>query len=163
MVEAVPVLLWLLVAALVVIGLAGVIVPALPGVPILFAGLWLAAWIDGYQSVGSWTLGILGVLTVFAVVVDLLASVFGAKRVGASPEAIWGALIGSVVGLMFGLLGLLLGPFIGAVGGELMARGGPARAAEVGVATWIGLVVGTLVKLAVSLAMLFIFVFAWFW
>ena len=110
MVEAVPVLLWLLVAALVVIGLAGVIVPALPGVPILFAGLWLAAWIDGYLSVGSWTLGILGVLTVFAVVVDFLASVFGAKRVGASPEAIWGALIGSVVGLMFGLLGLLLGP-----------------------------------------------------
>lgn len=163
MVEAVPVLLWLLVAALVVIGLAGVIVPALPGVPILFAGLWLAAWIDGYLSVGSWTLGILGVLTVFAVVVDFLASVFGAKRVGASPEAIWGALIGSVVGLMFGLLGLLLGPFIGAVGGELMARGGPGRAAEVGVATWIGLVVGTLVKLAVSLAMLFIFVFAWFW
>ena len=123
MVEAVPVLLWLLVAALVVIGLAGVIVPALPGVPILFAGLWLAAWIDGYLSVGSWTLGILGVLTVFAVVVDFLASVFGAKRVGASPEAIWGALIGSVVGLLFGLLGLCLVLVSRAANARVSSRG----------------------------------------
>jgi uncharacterized protein len=163
MVEVTTVLLWMLVAVLVVVGLAGVILPALPGVPILFAGLWLAAWIGDYLQVGSWTLIVLGVLTVFAVVVDFLASVFGAKRVGASPEAIWGALIGSIIGLFFGLLGLLVGPFIGAVGGELMARGGPARATEVGLATWVGLIVGTLVKLAVSLTMLFIFIFAWFW
>lgn len=163
MVEVTTVLLWMLVAVLVVVGLAGVILPALPGVPILFAGLWLAAWIGDYLQVGSWTLIVLGVLTVFAVVVDFLASVFGAKRVGASPEAIWGALIGSIIGLFFGLLGLLLGPFIGAVGGELMARGGPARATEVGLATWVGLIVGTLVKLAVSLTMLFIFIFSWFW
>lgn len=161
MVEATTVLLWMLVVALVLIGLAGVILPALPGVPILFAGLWLGAWMDDYLRVGSWTLILLGVMTVFAVVIDFLASVLGAKRVGASPEAIWGALIGSVVGLVFGLLGLIVGPFIGAVGGELLARGGPARAAEVGLATWVGLIVGTLVKLAVSLAMLFIFIFAW--
>ncbi|WP_029890463.1 DUF456 domain-containing protein [Polycyclovorans algicola] len=159
----VEILLWLLVAVLVLVGLAGVILPVLPGVPILFAGLWLAALVDDYLRVGSWTLILLGVMTVFAVAVDFLASVFGAQRVGASPEAIWGALIGSVIGIFFGLPGLLLGPFIGAVGGELIARGGPARATEVGLATWVGLIVGTLVKLAVSLAMLFIFIFAWFW
>jgi hypothetical protein len=160
--EATTVLLWLLAIALVIIGLAGAVLPALPGVPLVFAGLWLAAWIDDYARVGALTLVILGVLTVLAFAVDLLATALGAKRVGASRQAIAGAAIGTVVGIFFGLPGLLLGPFIGAVLGELSARGDLDQAAKAGVATWLGLLFGTLAKLALCLAMVGIFAASYF-
>ncbi|HEY0975166.1 MAG TPA: DUF456 family protein [Solimonas sp.] len=155
------VLLWISVVALVAVGLAGAVLPVLPGVPLVFAGLWLGAWIDGYTRVGGFTIGVLAALTVLALVLDIVASALGAKRVGASPQAVTGAVLGSIVGLFFGLPGLVLGPFVGAVVGELTARSGAERAATVGVATWIGLLLGALAKLAISLAMLGIFVFAY--
>lgn len=161
MFEVTDLLLWLLALALVLGGCVGVIVPALPGVPMVFLGLWLAAWINDYARVGNWTLALLGSLTVLAVVTDLVASALGARRVGASTQAIWGAVLGSLVGLFFGLAGLLLGPFIGAVAGELAARGGLDQATRVGVATWLGLLLGTLLKLAITLTMLGVFAFAW--
>lgn len=160
--ELAPVLLWLLALALVAVGLAGTVLPALPGVPMIFIGLWLAAWIDDYQRVGGITLGVLGTFTVLAILADLFASVIGAQRVRASSQSIWGALIGSVVGLFFGLPGLILGPFVGAVIGELAARGGLARATEVGIATWVGLLIGTILKLAIAVTMVAVFAFAWF-
>lgn len=156
------VLLWLAVVALVAIGLAGAVLPALPGVPLVFAGLWLGAWIDDYSRVGVPTLVVLGVLVVLAVLVDFVASALGAQRVGASRQAIWGSVLGSMVGLFFGLPGIILGPFIGAVVGELSARSGVSQAANVGLATWLGLLFGTIAKLALSLAMLGIFLFAYF-
>jgi len=155
-------LLWLLAAALVLVGLAGAVLPALPGVPLVFGGLWLAAWIDDYARVGGWTLGVLGVLTVLAFVVDFAATALGARKVGASKHAIAGAALGTFVGIFFGLPGLLLGPFAGAVAGELAARGSITHAANVGIATWMGLLFGTLAKLALSLAMVGIFVGAYF-
>ena len=156
-------LLWLCVAALVLIGLAGAVLPAVPGVPLVFGGLWLAAWIDDYAKVSGWTVGVLGVLTLVAMAVDLIATALGAKKVGASRQAIAGAMIGTVAGVFFGgLVGVLIGPFVGAVAGELMARGNLARAADVGVATWMGLLFGTLAKLALSLAMVGVFVAAYF-
>jgi uncharacterized protein YqgC (DUF456 family) len=155
-------LLWLAVALLVVVGMAGAVLPALPGVPLVFAGLWLAAWIDDYTLVSGWTVGVLGVLSLLAMAVDLVATALGAKKVGASRQAIAGAAIGTFVGVFFGLMGLLLGPFIGAVAGELVARGRLDQAMDVGVATWMGLLFGTLAKLALSLAMVGIFAAAYF-
>jgi hypothetical protein len=160
--ELTTVLLWLLVVALVLAGLAGAVLPALPGVPLVLAGLWLAAWIDSYANVSGWTIGVLGVLTLMAMAVDLLAAALGAKKVGASRQAVAGAALGTLVGVFFGLPGLLLGPFIGAVAGELLARGRMGQAMDVGVSTWIGLLFGTLAKLALSLAMVGVFVFAYF-
>ena len=156
------ILLWLFVASLVLAGLAGAVMPAIPGVPLVFAGLWLGAWIDGYAQVSGWTVGVLGVLTVLAMAVDLLATALGAKRVGASRKAILGAAIGTFVGVFFGLPGLLLGPFIGAVAGEAIARGNFDQATSVGLATWMGLLFGTLAKLALSLTMVGVFVAAYF-
>jgi uncharacterized protein len=160
--EPTTVLLWLAAAALVLIGLAGAVLPALPGVPLVFAGLWLAAWIDGYVRVSGLTVAVLGALTVLALVMDFLATMLGARRVGASRQAIAGAAIGTFVGMFFGLPGLLLGPFAGAVLGELAARNNLDQAARVGVGTWIGLLFGTLAKLALSIAMLAIFITAYF-
>lgn len=144
------------------VGAAGIILPALPGVPLMFAGMVLAASIDDFQRIGWITLTLLGLLTVIAFVVDFVASALGAKRVGASARAVWGAMIGTVVGLFFGIPGLILGPFVGAVIGEISVHGKLHTAGRVGIATWMGLVFGTLFKLAIAFSMVGIFLFA-FW
>ncbi len=151
---------YVLAAVLIVIGFAGTILPILPGVPVVFGGMWLAAWADGYAHVGKFTLIVLGVLTALALVLDFVASMFGANRVGASRHAVVGALLGTVVGLAFGLPGLLLGPFVGALLGELVAGGGLRKATGVGIGAWLGFVVGTAAKLGICFAMLGIFALA---
>ncbi|MGH7965643.1 MAG: DUF456 domain-containing protein, partial [Candidatus Binatia bacterium] len=112
-------LLWLLAIVLIVIGIAGLVLPAVPGALLLFAGLWLAAWADNFAYVGWGTLVVLGVLAVLTYIVDFAAAAFGAQRFGASKRAVLGAVLGALVGLFFGLPGVLLGPFVGAVIGEL--------------------------------------------
>lgn len=154
--------LWVLAMALIAIGIAGTVLPLLPGVPLVFLGLWLGAWIDGYTLVSGFTVALLGVLTVLAMALDFVAGSLGAKRVGASRQAVTGALLGSIVGVFFGLPGLLIGPFAGAVIGELSAQRSLEQATVVGVAAWMGLLFGVIAKLALSLTMLGVFVFAYF-
>lgn len=142
-------------------GLAGAAVPILPGIPLIFGGIWLAAAVDHYQRVSlSWLIGI-GIIAAVGVVLDLTAAALGAKRVGASAQAISGALIGTLVGLFLGIPGLIFGPFLGALMGELSAGGGLLRSTHVGVAAWIGLIFGTLIKLAASIMMVVLFAAAW--
>jgi uncharacterized protein YqgC (DUF456 family) len=154
--------LWTLAILLMIVGALGIVLPALPGVPLLFAGMVVAAAIDDFQRVGWLPLVVLGFLTLLAVLVEFAASALGAQRVGASARAVFGALVGTVAGLFFGIPGLVFGPFIGAVVGELSVHGRIDQAGRVGVATWIGLVFGTLAKIAIAFAMIGIFVLAWF-
>jgi len=154
-------LLWYVLAALlIVLGFVGTLLPALPGVPLVFLGMLLAAWADHFAHVGAFTLGVLGVLTALALIVDFAAGVLGAKRVGASRYAVIGAAIGTLVGIFFGLVGLLLGPFVGAVLGELGAGGSLRKATDVGVGAWLGFLVGTVFKIGIGFAMLGIFALA---
>ncbi|HLQ86443.1 MAG TPA: DUF456 domain-containing protein [Salinisphaeraceae bacterium] len=144
-------------------GLAGSILPLLPGIPMIFGGLWLAAWLNGFQHVGLWTLSLIALLGLAALVLDFVAGALGAQRVGASKAAIWGALIGTIIGLFFGLLGLLLGPFIGALLGELSSGNSVLRSTHISFATWIGMLLGALAKLVLSLMMIGIFLLAQIW
>ena len=154
--------MWVLAALLVFAGLAGTVLPALPGVPLVFAGLLLAAWADGFVRVGPLMLTLLGVLTALSFAIDFAAAALGAKRVGATKYAIIGAALGTLTGIFFGLPGLLIGPFAGAVTGELLSHGRLPQAARAGMATWVGLLFGTLVKIALVCTMIGIFVAAWF-
>jgi uncharacterized protein YqgC (DUF456 family) len=156
-----PGLLLVLGAILVVVGFAGTLLPALPGIPIVFLGLLLAAWADGFHKVGYFTLFLLFLLMVAAMVADFLASSLGAKKMGASWQAIAGASAGTLVGFFLGLPGLLLGPFAGAVLGEWYARRDLRRAGKIGLAAWLGLLVGIAAKLAVAFVMVGLFVFAY--
>lgn len=145
---------YLLAAVLMVAGLAGAVLPALPGIPMIFGGIWLASAVDHYRHLGvGWLVGI-ALLGTLGIAADFAAAAFGAKRVGASGSALWGATLGTLTGMFMGLPGLILGPFIGALLGELAAGNGVLRSAHVGVGTWIGLLFGTLVKLVVSLTMI---------
>ena len=149
--------LYVLAALLILGGLAGSVLPMLPGIPMVFGGIWLAAAVDGYRHLGLWWLLIIGAIGTIGVIVDLVAGTLGAKRVGASPRALWGATIGTLVGIFFGVPGLLLGPFIGAILGELASGTSVLRSAHVGVGTWRGLLFGTLLKLVLSLLMIGLF------
>lgn len=151
---------FVLAGILILAGLAGAVVPILPGVPLVFGGMLLAAWADHFQHIGTFTLIVLGVLAALALLVDFVAGVLGAKRVGASPRALWGASIGMLVGFFFGLPGLLLGPFVGAVAGELSGGRELNQATRAGIGTWIGLLFGTLAKLALCFTMLGVFALA---
>ena len=159
-------LYYLLAIVLVLVGIAGTILPALPGLPLVFAGMLLAAWAGDFQQVGMPMLVVLGLLTLFSLAVDFWATALGAKRVGASRLAIIGAMLGTFGGLFFGPLGLLLGPFAGAIGGELIHRRSLhkqdlGQAAKIGVGTWFGILFGTVLKLALAFTMLGLFAFAW--
>lgn len=153
--------IYVLAGLLMIAGLAGAILPALPGIPLLFAGIWLAAGVDHYQHAGTGWLIAIGVAGLLGMAMDFIAGTLGAKRAGASSRALWGAAIGTVIGLFFGLAGLLLGPFLGALAGELSAGNSVLRSTHVGVSAWFGMLLGTLVKLVLSFVMLGMFGFAW--
>jgi uncharacterized protein YqgC (DUF456 family) len=155
-------LYYVLAAILVVVGIIGTILPALPGLPLVFGGMLLAAWAGGFEQIGVATLVVLGALTLLSIVVDFWATALGAKRVGASRKAVIGAIVGTFAGLFFGPIGLFAGPFAGALAGELLHGRGVGQAARVGFGTWLGIVFGIVLKLALAFAMLGLFAFAWF-
>jgi uncharacterized protein len=157
-------LLWLLVVVLIAAGLAGTVLPALPGTALVLAGIVVGAWIDDFSRVGATTLAVVTVLAVLAWVLDYVAGLLGAQRAGASRAALVGAALGTVVGLFMGLVGVLFMPLVGAAAGEYLARRADAdahgQALRVGVATWLGIMAGLLAKVVIAFMMLGIFVVA---
>lgn len=153
---------YVLAGLLILVGIAGTVLPALPGLPLVFAGMLLAAWAGNFQEVGWIPLLILGLLTLLSLGIDFLATSLGAKRVGASKLAVAGAVLGTFAGLFFGPVGLFAGPFVGALGGELMHGREVRKATKVGFGTWLGIVFGIVLKLGLAFAMVGLFAFAWF-
>lgn len=153
-------------AILVIIGILGIFLPVLPGLPMVFAGLLLSAWVDGFNNVHWGWMVFFGLVTAFSLLLDFWAGAVGAKKLGASRLATWCALLGTLVGLFFGLPGVLAGPFIGAAVGELISRRSVKThdlgiATKVGIGTWLGMVAGTVMKLALAFAMVGIFILLW--
>ena len=156
------VVLWILGVALVGVGLAGIVFPALPGTVLIFVGLLLCAWADGFTRVGIGMMVLIGVIGAASYFVDFVAAAVGARHVGASKPAVVGAALGTLLGLPFGLPGVIFGPLAGAIAGELLAHRDVARAGHVGMAAWIGFLIGTAVKIALALSMIAIFLSAMF-
>ena len=121
----------------------------------------LAAWIDGFSRVGPITIIVLTLATALVYLIDFAAGTFGARHLGASRRAVWGAAIGTMVGLFFGLPGILLGPFLGAVAGEYTVHRRLAQAGRAGAGTWLGLALGAAAKVALVFGMLAIFTLAY--
>lgn len=153
-------LLWVAAVAMILVGVAGTVLPALPGTVLVFGGIALAAWIDDFQRISAWTVGIAGVLTAIAFATDYVAALLGAKKAGASRLAIVGAAIGTVAGVFTGFVGLLFMPLAGAAIGEYLAQRDLGRAGRVGLATWLGLLLGTAVKVAIAFTLVGMFVAA---
>jgi uncharacterized protein YqgC (DUF456 family) len=153
----------LIAALLVIAGLVGTVLPVLPGVLLVFGGLFLSAWADDFSRVGYVALGVIGALGLLSFAADFFASVLGAKRAGASPLALFGAAVGGFAGVFLGIPGILLGPFLGAALGEYLARGELRQAGKVGFGTWFGLLVAAIAKVVIAVAMVTTFAVAYFW
>ena len=157
------VVLWVVAVVFVIVGILGLVLPALPGAPLVFAGLFAAAAADDFEYLGAWALLALATMAGLTYAVDFVAGALGAKRFGASRRAVIGAAVGAlvgavgvVVGLVAGLPGLVLGPFVGALVGELSVHGDLRQAGWAGLGTTIAL--GASVKLGLALSMLGVFV-----
>lgn len=153
-------LLWVASTGLILLGLAGIVLPALPGTLLVLAGIVLGAWIDDFTRVGWLAVSAVAVLAVLAWLMDYLAALLGAQRAGASRQALVGAALGTVAGIFMGLVGVLFMPLVGAAIGEFMARRNHGQALRVGIATWLGLLAGMLAKFVLAFMMLGIFVVA---
>jgi uncharacterized protein YqgC (DUF456 family) len=151
---------WALSAALIVIGMAGIVLPALPGTVLVLAGIVLGAWIDGFTRVGWITVSVVAVLAVLAWVLDYAAALLGARRAGASRQAVIGAALGTVAGLFMGLVGVFFMPLVGAAIGEYVAQKDHGRAVKVGVATWLGTMAGMIAKVVLAFMMVGIYLAA---
>ncbi len=154
-------ILYILSGILILIGMLGTVLPVVPGIPLAFVGMLLAAWAGGFEKISILTIVVLGLLTAASVAVDFFASLIGAKRAGASKMAMLGGALGGLIGFfILNIVGLIIGPFIGVVAVE-MFRGKSAReAGKIGFGTWIGMAVGMALKVGLAFAMLGIFLFA---
>lgn len=153
-------LLWVIAVVIMAVGVAGTVLPAIPGATLVFGGIALAAWADGFTRVPVWVVVVAGLLAALTWVIDFVAAAAGAKRMGASPWAVVGAAAGTVAGIFTGFVGLIFLPLAGAALGEFAAKRDLVRAGKVGVATWLGLLIGTAAKVAIVFAMLGLFAIA---
>ncbi|MFN9212638.1 MAG: DUF456 domain-containing protein [Betaproteobacteria bacterium] len=147
------ILLWVLAVAMMLVGVAGTVLPALPGVLLVLAGIVLAAWIDQFQKIGPVALGLCTLMALAGVALDYVASTVAAQRAGASKYGLIGAALGTVAGLV----GVFVLPLVGAAIGEFIAHRDALRAGRVGIATWLGLLAGTVAKLAIVFSMIGVF------
>lgn len=151
------VLLWVVGGILTAVGLSGMLLPIVPGAPVLFLGLLLGAWAENFHYVGFWTLLILALMTVLTYVVEFAASALGVKKYGGSNRAMVGAALGGIIGMFMGIPGILFGPFIGAVIGELSLQRNLDEASRAGFGTVVGLAIGLAGKFAIGIAMIGLF------
>jgi uncharacterized protein len=151
------VVLWAVAVILVGVGIVGIVLPALPGTILIFAGLLVGAWADDFMRVGPLMLVLIAIIGIATYGVDFVASALGAKHLGASKRAMAGAALGTVLGLFFGLPGIIVGPFLGAIAGELTVHRDWKRVGKAGLAAWIGFVIGTAVKVALAFLMIGLF------
>lgn len=139
---------------LILVGVAGTIVPALPGIPMIFAGAWLIGYMEDYQYFGWGTLIALGVLTIISLIIDWVSQTMGAQKAGATKLGLSGAFLGTIIGIPFGLVGIFLFPVLGAFIGEMIGHRDMRKAGKVSWATWIGMIAGIAAKLAIAFIMI---------
>lgn len=143
-------------------GLAGTVVPMLPGAPLIFAGALLHAYATDFETIGLGRLALLAVLAAAASGLEYVAGALGAQRFGGTRAAVIGALIGTVVGLAWPPFGLLICPIAGAIAGQIASTRHVAGSVRTGVGTALGLLTGVLMHLALAVVMVALFAW-WVW
>ena len=147
-------ILWIIGTILTVTGLSGLLLPIVPGAPLLFLGLLFGAWAEDFSYIGVWTLLMLAAMAALTYVVEFAASILGVKKYGGSNRAMIGAALGGFAGLFLGIPGILIGPFAGAVIGELSLQRSLDEASRAGFGTVVGMALGVAGKLAIGIAMI---------
>ena len=151
-----------LVGLLMVAGLAGAVLPFVPGTPFILAGALIYTLATDSSPIGVGRLVILGALAVLAWGLGYAGAALGAKKYGGSRWAVAGALIGAMVGIFLGPLGLLLGSLAGAVVGELARTGNLEESARSGFGALAGVIMGAVAHFTLALVMVGLFLW-WVW
>jgi len=157
--EVSHIFLWGLAIISLVAGVIGLVAPVLPGPPLLFLAVLFASWAEDFSYAGFWTLLIIAILALIAVVLDFTAGSLGAKKFGAGRAASIGAVIGAISGIFFGIAGMIIGPFAGAFIAEFAVQKKIGPAGGAGLGAWFGLIIGTAVKMALGITMISIYIF----
>ncbi|MDZ4184257.1 MAG: DUF456 domain-containing protein [Desulfuromonadales bacterium] len=151
-------ILWVIGGILTATGFAGLLLPVVPGAPLLFLGLLFGAWAEDFQYIGLWTLLLLAGMAAMTYVVEIAASALGVRKFGGSNRAMYGAVLGGFIGLFFGVPGVILGPFVGAIIGELSLQRSLDQASRAGFGTVVGMAIGIAGKLAIGMTMIGLFI-----
>lgn len=156
-----PAIVWVVTAALFIVGLAGVVIPVLPGIGFVFAGTLVYAWATGFSTISPLTIVVFGLLALLAWLADFWGASVGAKVGGGKTYALIGTVIGAVVGAVaVGPLGLLVGAFLGAMVGAVTEGATHQQALKVAALSVVGIVGGTVVQFLLSVAMIVAFFLA---
>lgn len=148
-------LAWILVLA----GMAGSILPLIPGIPLIWIGILIVGWASGFTALSGTTVLVLGLVTLIAQSLSYISGVLGAKTFGATPMGTAGSFVGMIMGLLFlGGLGVVIGPFIGALLGELFSGRSEQKALRASFGTLIGFFGGTFVQMLVAFVLFGFFV-----
>jgi uncharacterized protein YqgC (DUF456 family) len=140
---------------IIIVGIAGCILPVIPGPPLTYVGI-LVAHFTKFADFSFNTLFLLGALAIIVQIMDYIVPVWGAKKFGGSRAGVWGSVIGLIIGIFFlplgpfGIIGILGGPFCGALVGEIITGKKSDKAFRAAFGTFIGFITGTLMKLATS-------------
>ena len=135
------------------VGMAGMVVPALPGAPLIWLGMLLYGLLTGFDNLTPWFFIFQGLLALAAMAVDYAATAWGSRRFGGSKASLWGAAAGLLVGLFFFPIGLILGPFLGAFLFELLTTQQAEQALRSGAGALLGFWGGAPLKLLLGLVM----------
>ncbi len=135
------------------VGLAGVLLPILPGIPLAWLGLLVYAAGTGFERMSLTVVIVFGVLTLLSLAIDFFAPMLGAKRYKASKLGVFGAFLGITFGIFFGIWGIILGPFIGALAGEFLAGKKTKQAFGSATGTFTGMILGSLLKIVIIMIM----------
>lgn len=154
-----PVLWWTLTVLLMLIGLAGTLLPLLPGTTLILAGAVVhkIAFPEGPHTISWWTVAVLVVLMLISHGVDFVSGAVGAKYFGATRYGAIGGVLGAIVGMFFFPVGIFLGPLVGVVLGELYGGKQLGDAGKSSWGTFLGTTAGMVLKLGLALVMV-----AWF-
>jgi uncharacterized protein len=139
------------------VGLFGSVLPGVPSTPVVLVAAIGHRLYFGDASASTMVLVILGVISLFSVTLDYLASMVGARKLGATWRGVVGAIVGAFIGLFFGPPGLILGPFIGAAAFEMLGGRNFDQASKAGAGAVLGLFVGAIGKMACCVAMMALF------
>ena len=136
---------------LVLVGIAGCVVPVLPGPPISYISLILLSWAYKWKAYSTNFLLVMGIITVAVTVLDFILPIYLPKRYGASKFGIWGSIFGMIVGMIiFPPFGLIIGTFLGAVLGELAFNKDKRASLKAALGVFIGTIAAILLKVSVS-------------
>ena len=139
------------------VGVIGIVAPAIPSLPVVWAGVLFFALMTNFATVDVRVIVITGVIAAVGTLLDFAANAIGAKKFGATRWGIAGAIGGSIIGIAFGPLGIIAGAFLGALALEFAKDQQTTRALHAGVGTFIGFLFGTLAKIVLAFVMIGMF------